>query len=204
MTHLWVRAEPRQDEARVGLTPQGAASLIARGFRVTVEDSPRRAIPLSDFAAAGCDTAAEGAWPAAPADAIIFGLKELPEDDTPLSHRHIMFGHAYKGQPAGARLLQRFAAGGGTLYDLEYLLDEQGRRVAAFGTWAGFAGAAVALSCWIAQQSGGVAGTVAPAASAAHLIADLQARMVQGGTARPTALIIGAKGRVGTGAHKLN
>ena len=35
------------------------------------------------------------------ADAIIFGLKELPEDGTPLAHRHIMFGHAYKGQPAG-------------------------------------------------------------------------------------------------------
>jgi hypothetical protein len=30
MTHLWVRAEERPHEARVGLTPEGAAALIAR------------------------------------------------------------------------------------------------------------------------------------------------------------------------------
>ena len=51
-----------------------------------------------------------------------------------------MFGHAYKGQHSGRALLQRFKAGGGTLYDLEYLVDEDGRRVAAFGYWAGYAG----------------------------------------------------------------
>ena len=81
-----------------------------------------------------------------PQDAIVFGLKELPEDGTPLRHRHIMFGHAYKGQPAGRVLLDRFVAGGGTLYDLEYLVDANGRRVAAFGYWAGFAGAACDVS----------------------------------------------------------
>ena len=46
----------------------------------------------------------------------------------PLKHRHIMFGHAYKGQPDGQKLLSRFAAGGGTLYDLEYLTDEKGQK----------------------------------------------------------------------------
>ena len=57
-----------------------------------------------------------------------------------------MFGHAFKGQPAGQVLLQRFKAGGGTLLDLEYLVNAQGRRVTAFGYWAGFAGAA--SRCW--------------------------------------------------------
>jgi len=28
-----------------------------------------------------------------------------------------MFGHAYKGQPSGRVLLDRFKSGGGTLYD---------------------------------------------------------------------------------------
>ena len=141
MTHLWVRAEQRPNEERVGLTPEGAAQLIAKGIRVTVEESHNRAIPIDGYRAAGCEIAAENTWPSAPADSIIFGLKELPEDGTPLPHRHIMFGHAFKGQHAGRRLLQRFKAGGGTLYDLEYLVDETGRRVAAFGYWAGYAGA---------------------------------------------------------------
>jgi saccharopine dehydrogenase (NAD+, L-lysine forming) len=201
MTHLWVRAEQRPNEERVGLTPEGAAALVRAGIRVTVERSSVRAIPIDGYRAAGCEIADENLWPQAPGDAIIFGLKELPEDGTPLTHRHIMFGHAYKGQPAGRELLRRFKAGGGTLYDLEYLVDETGRRVAAFGYWAGFAGAAVSLKCWAAQQRGGIAGPVAKYPGRAALIADLQRELA--GMERPRAIVIGALGRVGTGAADL-
>lgn len=201
MTHLWVRAEQRPNEERVGITPEGAAALIRAGIRVTVEESSVRAIPIDGYRAAGCEIVAENLWPQAPADAIIFGLKELPEDGTPLVHRHIMFGHAYKGQPAGRVLLQRFKAGGGTLYDLEYLVDETGRRVAAFGYWAGYAGAAVALKCWAAQQRDGIAGPVRKVASKEALLAELDKELH--GLGRPRAIIIGALGRVGTGAADL-
>jgi saccharopine dehydrogenase (NAD+, L-lysine-forming) len=201
MTHLWVRAEQRPNEERVGLTPEGAAALIAADIKVTVEQSSVRAILIDGYRAAGCAIAPENAWPQAPADAIIFGLKELPEDGTPLTHRHIMFGHAFKGQPAGQVLLKRFKAGGGTLYDLEYLVDENGRRVAAFGYWAGYAGAAVALKCWAAQQKGALAGPVSKYAGKAALLADLTADLPA--AKRPRAIIIGALGRVGTGAADL-
>jgi saccharopine dehydrogenase (NAD+, L-lysine-forming) len=175
MTHLWVRAEERPHEERVGLTPDGAAELIAAGIDVTVEESRQRAIPIAGYRDSGCAIAPEGSWPKAPADALVFGLKELPEDDTPLIHRHIMFGHAFKGQPAGRRLLGRFRAGGGRLYDLEYLTDKTDRRVAAFGYWAGYAGAAVALKCWAAQRRGTIAGPVGVYAGREALLADLSA-----------------------------
>ena len=203
MTHLWVRAEQRPNEERVGLTPEGAKALLDKGIRVTVEESSVRAIPIDGYRAAGCAIAAENSWPDAPADAIVFGLKELPEDGTPLGHRHIMFGHAFKGQPAGQVLLKRFRAGGGTLYDLEYLVDETGRRVAAFGYWAGFAGAAVALKCWAAQQRGDICGPVAKYPGKDALLADLGAELDATGAPRPRALVIGALGRVGTGASDL-
>ena len=198
MVHLWVRAEQRAHEERVGLTPEGAAALVRAGIRVTVEASSVRAIGIDGYRAAGCEVGAENSWPDAPGDAVIFGLKELPEDGTPLRHRHIMFGHAFKGQPAGRVLLQRFRAGGGTLYDLEYLVDERGRRVAAFGYWAGYAGAAVALKCWAAQARGGICGPVTRYDGKAELLADLGAEFA--GLERPRAIIIGALGRVGTGA----
>ena len=203
MTHLWVRAEQRPNEERVGLTPDGARSLIEAGIRVTVEESSVRAIPLQGYVDAGCEIAAENSWPDAPADAIIFGLKELPEDGTPLPHKHIMFGHAFKGQHSGRALLERFKAGGGTLYDLEYLVDENARRVAAFGYWAGYAGAAVTLKAWAAQQTGDVCGPVGVYPSKDALNAQLLAELDATGSDRPRAIVIGALGRVGTGAADL-
>ncbi|PIE15434.1 MAG: saccharopine dehydrogenase [Rhodobacterales bacterium] len=203
MTHLWVRAEQRPHEERVGLTPEGAAALLKAGIRVTVEESSVRAIGIEGYVQAGCEIAAENSWPDAPADAVIFGLKELPADGSPLKHRHIMFGHAYKGQPSGQVLLQRFKAGGGTLYDLEYLVDENGRRVAAFGYWAGFAGAAVSLKCWAAQQQGGICPAVGVYSGKEALLEDVLQTLDATGQARPRALIIGALGRVGSGAADL-
>lgn len=203
MTHLWVRAEQRPNEERVGLTPEGAARLIAAGIRVTVEESSVRSIPLGGYKEAGCEIAAENAWPDAPLDAIIFGLKELPEDGTPLPHRHIMFGHAYKGQHSGRALLERFKTGGGTLYDLEYLVDEDGRRVAAFGYWAGYAGAAVTLKTWAAQQRGEECPPVGVYPSKDALNAEVLAELDASATDRPRAIVIGALGRVGAGAADL-
>ena len=202
MTHLWVRAEERDNEARVGITPEGVKALIGAGIKVTVEESSQRILPIDGYREAGAEIAPEFSYPKAPKDAIIFGLKELPEADTPLPHRHIMFGHAYKGQPAGQRLLKRFKAGGGTLYDLEYLVDPSGRRVAAFGYWAGYAGAAVALKCWAAQQAKQLCGPVGDYPNADALLADLAQDLTET-TERPDALIIGALGRVGTGAADL-
>lgn len=201
--HIWVRAEQREGEARVGLMPQGAAALLAAGFQVTVEATDKRAVATQDYAKAGCAIAVENSWPDAPRDAIIFGLKELPEDGTPLPHTHIMFGHAFKGQLSGRTLLDRFKAGGGTLLDLEYLTDATGRRVAAFGYWAGFAGAAVALKCWAAQQRGEIAGPVSPYPNADALKYALGAELAAQPAPLPDALIIGALGRVGTGTADL-
>jgi saccharopine dehydrogenase (NAD+, L-lysine forming) len=195
--HLWVRAEQRGNEARVGVTPAGVVALLAAGVKVTVEHSSVRATPIDGYFATGCAIAPENSWPDAPADAIVFGLKELLEDGTPLRHRHIMFGHAYKGQSAGRVLLERFAAGGGTLFDLEYLVDETGRRVAAFGYWAGFAGAAVSYHCWVAQQRGELAGSISRFADKAALLQELSKRY---DGPKPNAIVIGALGRVGTGA----
>jgi saccharopine dehydrogenase (NAD+, L-lysine-forming) len=200
MPHLWVRAEERPHEARVGLMPDGVARLIENGIAVTVEDSQVRAIAIDGYRAAGATIAEPGSWRAAPRDTIVFGLKELAEDGTPLIHRHIMFGHAYKGQPAGRVLLRRFVEGGGALYDLEYLTDDTGRRLAAFGYWAGYSGAALSIQAWAAQQSGGIEGPVAPVSDAAELRDRITAALDD---PAPRVLIIGAKGRVGTGAGDL-
>ena len=199
--HFWVRAEGRDNERRVGVLPQGAAALIAAGAQVTVEDSAARVVATRDYAEAGAAIAPAGAWVDAPDDAVILGLKELPEDGRALRHTHVMFGHAFKGQPGAVTLLDRFAAGGGVLLDLEYLVDDTGRRVAAFGYWAGYAGAAVTAIAWAAQSSGALCPPVDTWDSAHAMLADAQEALQRAGATRPTALVIGALGRVGTGAR---
>ena len=74
-------------------------------------------------------------------DVYIIGLKELPEnDDSPLIHTHIFFAHCFKYQAGWKELLKRFEKGGGKVLDLEFLTNDKGRRVAAFGRSAGFIG----------------------------------------------------------------
>lgn len=196
---IWMRHEPRANEARAPLTPAGASDLIAKGWRVVVEDADDRCIPTQDYRDAECEISTAGSWQSAPDDAIILGLKELRDDGSPLRHRHIMFGHAYKAQASGRVLLDRFAAGGGTLLDLEYLVDDAGRRVAAFGYWAGFAGAALSIMAWGAQQRG----QPMPPVSAYDNAADLTEAAAAAIPGIPSALIIGALGRVGTGASDM-
>lgn len=203
MTHVWLRAEQRGNERRVCLTHEGAKALVDMGIRLSVEKSDSRVLDIAGYEAAGAEIVAENSWASAPEDAIILGLKELPASDEPLCHKHIMFGHAYKGQFAGKALLNRFHSGGGTLYDLEYLLDDNHRRIAAFGYWAGFAGAAVTVKAWVAQQTQKIVNPVDEFSSKAALLDELRTELALISNALPKVIIIGALGRVGTGATDL-
>ena len=198
MKHLWLRAEHRENEKRVGLTPQGATQLIKKGTKISVEASDMRIISTKDYKDAGCEIVSAGSWESAPEDAIIFGLKELPNNDKPLKHSHIMFGHAFKGQVSGKKLLKKFKEGGGTLYDIEYLTNETGKRVAAFGYWAGFAGAFVTLKVWINQQKKKECPPLSAFDDKNKLLGDLSNEISSVKT-HPSIIVIGALGRVGTG-----
>jgi saccharopine dehydrogenase (NAD+, L-lysine forming) len=190
---LWMRQEIRPTERRAPIVPADARLLVEQGATVTVEDSPQRAFPISEYAAAGCRVAPPGSWVDAPDGEFVIGLKELPDEPAALVHRHVFFGHAYKGQGNATTLLRRFTAGGGTLLDLEYLVDARGHRLAAFGYWAGYVGAALAVLAHHGQLSvplrpmsrESLDAVLAPTRSAAP----------------PRVLIIGAFGRCGRGAQ---
>ncbi|MDH6454160.1 MULTISPECIES: saccharopine dehydrogenase [unclassified Streptomyces] len=192
--HLWLRHEVRSTERRTPLVPSDARRLVDGGVTLTVEDSPQRIFPIEQYEAAGCGVAPAGSWASrAPRDAVVVGLKELPDEPAALTHRHVFFGHAYKQQPGAAELLRRFAAGGGALLDLEYLVDDHGRRLAAFGYWAGYLGAALA----VLQHRGRLVAPLTPT-SREELE---EALRPAAGDEEFTALVIGALGRSGRGAR---
>lgn len=114
----------------------------------------------------------------------------------------------YKQQSGWQQVLRRFPQGGGTLYDLEFLTDPQGRRVAAFGRSAGYCGAALALLAYFYQllhplePLPSVSAYPDQAALLSALKASLSAALPLA-TSPPRILVIGALGRCGNGAVDL-
>lgn len=205
---IHLRSETKPLEHRSALTPTTVKALLDAGYKVNVERSPVRIFEDSEFEKVGATLVPEGSWPEVPRDHIIIGLKELPENDTfPLKHTHVQFAHCYKGQGGWERVLRRFPDGGGTLLDLEFLA-ENGRRVAAFGYHAGFAGAALAVQAWSWQLTHG--GQSLPGVKAYDnediLLQQIRAELAEGEAKlgrKPRALVIGALGRCGRGAVDL-
>ncbi|MEH6824414.1 MAG: saccharopine dehydrogenase [Motiliproteus sp.] len=201
-THIWLRAEAKPFEQRTPLTPHGVNQLLAAGFKVTVEKSEQRIFNSIAYRQTDCDFTEPGSWRTAPAQAFILGLKELPEQPDALSHRHIMFAHAYKEQQGWQATLSRFKRGNGQLFDLEYLLDDNHSRVAAFGYWAGYAGAALGVLAWTRQQQQQQLtpslANIPSYPSQQKLLAQLEMALSQCAK-KPKILLIGAKGRSGQG-----
>ncbi|KAK4132566.1 Formate/glycerate dehydrogenase catalytic domain-like protein [Trichocladium antarcticum] len=221
-TVLHLRSETKPLEHRSALTPTTAAALIKAGYAVNIERSPERIFDDAEFEAAGATLVPEGSWEDAPKEHIIIGLKELEEKTcewqsnpktyehpanpfaVPLKHVHVQFAHCYKQQAGWDAVLARFPRGGGTLLDLEFLVDERGRRVAAFGFHAGFTGAALALEVWAWQQNHtepfpGVESYPNEDALVTNVKKAIDAGAKTAGRL-PRVIVIGALGRCGSGA----
>lgn len=149
-----------------------------------------------------------GAWKSAPKDATIVGLKELEESTDPISNNMIYFAHCYKGQAGAADVLRRFKNGGGTLWDLEFLNDDKGRRVAAFGRAAGIVGMAIGLLAWGYKKLDPSSQNPVPPlthpfpnydALAKH-VGEVLAKAKEKTGLSPRVIVIGALGRCGGGS----
>ncbi|KKY38373.1 putative saccharopine dehydrogenase [Diaporthe ampelina] len=211
-TVLHLRAETKPLEHRSALTPTTAKALIDAGYEVHVEkgsgvkSGTTRIFDDAEFEKVGAKIVEEESWVDAPADHIIVGLKELREETFPLKHVHVQFAHCYKGQENWDQVLARFPRGGGTLLDLEFLADPKtGRRVAAFGYHAGFAGAALALENWAWQLTNPSEPlhSVSSYPNENELIANVKKGLANGEKKAgrlPRVIVIGALGRCGKGA----
>ena len=210
--HLWLRDEVKPMEHRSALTPTTAKTLLDAGFKITVERSAPdvRIFKDAEFESIkGIELVPSGSWENAPRDAYIIGLKELPESTTPLVHTHIQFAHCYKRQAGWDAILRRFPQGGGKLLDLEFLEDDNHRRVAAFGYHAGYAGAALALLAWSrsilspGEEFPGVEYYDNEDDLNQHVISQVEKAKKQVDR-EPRVLVIGALGRCGSGAVALS
>lgn len=193
-----LRHEVKSNERRSPLTPAGAKILLEEGIEVLIESSPTRIFKDSEYEAVGCKIVEMGYWRMCSSENLILGLKELPEEDFPLEHSHIYFAHIFKQQDGFEQAYKRYEDGGGELFDLEFLTDENNRRVSAFGYWAGYVGAAAALFEYYQEEG------------LTHLVdfenKDLmieEIKRIAQEKPIPKTIIIGALGRCGAGAKDL-
>ena len=52
---IWMRGEPRENEARAPMAPNGATDMVAKGWRVVVEGAADRCIPTASYRDVGCE-----------------------------------------------------------------------------------------------------------------------------------------------------
>jgi saccharopine dehydrogenase (NAD+, L-lysine-forming) len=125
-------------DRRVPLTPTQAKTVMNRfaGVEVVAERSEIRCYPDSEYEREGiklvdslddCD--------------IILGVKEVPVDDLLAEKTYFFFSHTIKKQPYNRGLLQEILKKNITLIDYETLTGQTGKRIIAFGRWAGIVGA---------------------------------------------------------------
>lgn len=197
-----LRKEFKSSERRTPLTPTDAKKLIAQGHTIKVEACPDRIFKDQEYQDIGCSIVPEKSWIQEGSNTFVLGLKELPIEEFPLKHRHIYFAHIYKGQTGHEQVLSRYKNGGGTHFDLEYLVNQDGRRVAAFGKWAGFIGAAISLDRFYQKQSGQPYSPLSSFENIEELYSQISINKEKS-SLNPQAIIIGALGRCGQGAKEV-
>ena len=199
---ICLRAETKAGEYRTPLVPEDVKKLLQADLRVLVESSSFRCFADKDYREAGCEIVKFGEWINLPPskNTWILGLKELPAEPTDLTGQHIFFGHVLKGQKGSKNLLARFQKGGGTLLDLEYLMDEKKQRLVTFGYWAGYCGASLTLLHWLSDflKLPSPIKNLHPTTQE-NFQKQIQ-ELVSKVKIKPQVLITGAKGRSGSGA----
>ena len=123
-------------DRRVPFTPSQCRSLLDRyeHLELVVQPSDYRCYSDDEYAAqritlsedvSSCD--------------ILMGVKEVKLNALIDQKTYLFFSHTAKKQPYNRELLQEVVHKGIRLVDYEYLTDEKGIRVVAFGRWAGTA-----------------------------------------------------------------
>ncbi|MEM1121906.1 MAG: NAD(P)-dependent oxidoreductase [Bacteroidota bacterium] len=132
-----IREGKNPPDSRVPLIPSQCAELINnKQLNLVVQASPIRCYTDQEYKDAGvpvvekvddCD--------------VLLGVKEVPIEQLIADKGYFFFSHTFKEQPYNRELLQAILKKNITLMDYEVLTDEQGKRVIAFGYFAGMVGA---------------------------------------------------------------
>jgi saccharopine dehydrogenase (NAD+, L-lysine forming) len=125
-------------DSRVALTPNQAAKLKEKfpGIDIVCQTSPIRSYKDQEYADNGIDVVED----VSDCD-LLLGIKEVSIDELVSNKTYCFFSHTVKEQPYNRNLLQQIIEKEIRLIDYERIEDEYGKRIIAFGRYAGIVGA---------------------------------------------------------------
>ena len=129
------REDKNRWERRAPLTPGAVRRLVEQGVRIAVQPSPLRVFADDEYREAGAEVRED-----LDDCRLVLGVKEMPAHLFRDGGVYLFFSHTMKGQPANMAMLAELIRRRATLLDYELITDDEGRRLVAFGHWAGIAG----------------------------------------------------------------
>lgn len=188
-----IRERKDPPDNRVPLSPCVCASIKKKGIEVIVESSPERCFSDEEYRKEGIEVSTD----ISDCD-ILMGVKEVPVEHLIPEKTYFFFSHTIKEQAHNRKLLQAVLNKKIRLIDYEVLTDSLGKRVIAFGEFAGMVGAHNAL--WtFGKRTNSLS---LPRMKDLHSYEE--ARKIYSNTKFPSVkIVLTGKGRVGQGAAKV-
>ena len=149
---IYIRKELNPNEHRTPIIPKDVVKLIENGYKVYVESSYHRIYTDDEYEFYGAIITNKLWYDSKFKDALIIGIKEIPSIELLDNHIHIYFSHTYKNQIGSHRILSEFSKSSSILYDFEYFLDENKRRLISFGFYAGVVGCVLGIKQFLKKQ----------------------------------------------------
>lgn len=146
---LYIRNENNEKEYRTPIVPKDVQILISLGYAVYIESSKHRIFKDAEYVKCGAIITIEKWYMPMFKNALIIGLKDVVELDKLDYHNHMYFAHCFKKQCGYKKILNAFSSSSSILYDFEYFVGKNNKRVISFGFYAGIAGCLVGLMQYI-------------------------------------------------------
>jgi len=123
-------------EKRTPLVPSHVEELTKKyGIETLVENSSIRVFGDHEYSEAGAEIVDDLSQ--AP---VVFAIKEIDKEEFEPGSTYLFFSHTIKGQEYNMPMLKELMAKGCQLIDYETITDQEGKRLLAFGRYAGLAG----------------------------------------------------------------
>lgn len=190
-----IRERKNPPDRRVVLSPAECQNVLSRfpDARIQVESSPIRVFTDEEYREKGiavvdsmesCD--------------ILLGVKEVPVDALIPHKSYFFFSHTIKKQPYNRGLLRAVLEKDIELYDHELITDPKGRRLVAFGRYAGLVGAYNGIRAFGIKY-----GSFELPKAEQLKDRDALVREIKKVKLPPIKIVLTGKGRVGQGAREM-